>query len=87
MIPVGYIFSQSLYGNISVVSDKKSPIIYCSAAKSWGVLFPGPILGTNTMKNSHIHQPAPLSFKAGDILSFVLLVLGGALTLVTLAAS
>ena len=39
------------------------------------------------MKNSHIHQPTPLSFKAGDILSFVLLVLGGALTLVTLAAS
>ena len=39
------------------------------------------------MKNSHIHQPTPLSFKVGDILSFVLLVLGGALTLVTLAAS
>jgi hypothetical protein len=39
------------------------------------------------MKNLHFHQPAPLSAKAGEILSVLLVVLSGALALVTLAAS
>ena len=39
------------------------------------------------MKVTHLHQPATLSEKLTDIFSVVVLVLSGALALITLAAS
>lgn len=39
------------------------------------------------MKATHLHQPALLSEKLTEIFSITVLVLSGALTLITLAAS
>ena len=42
---------------------------------------------SNIVINLHFHQPVSLSEKVGEILSVILVVLSGALALVTLAAS
>lgn len=60
-------------------------ILQCS--KGRGRIFRGLTFRSNIMRNLHFHQPAPLSAKAGEILSVLLVVLSGALALVTLATS
>jgi hypothetical protein len=55
--------------------------------RPWGVFFQGPIFRSNTMINLHFHQPVTVSEKVSQILSAVVLVLTGALALVTFAAS
>jgi hypothetical protein len=42
---------------------------------------------SNIVINLHFHQPTSLSEKAGEILTVILVVLSGALALVTIAAS
>jgi hypothetical protein len=65
----------------------KEPIIL-QCSKGLGAGFPKTsILRSNIMINLHFHQPATVSEKASQVLSAVLLVLSGALALVTFAAS